>query len=226
MLSRRHVLTTLAIASVAVATLAPRRSATAEEAPCDAWDVEYVLSGMLQLSDTPMNAGDGNYAIGPGRMVLRYANVDGRPGGAVEMRAYVMRERFEIESRALFWKTHVLNDSSTTVAYDGCGVAARGVLEGTTLRWSTSIAGSRTDGTMTCTGSMCGSFGAPPPGRSELHVPPHPVLFNSLQFARDMKTFTMPSAWVAKTEKPKQTSHLALAGRESQRACVRAKPCR
>jgi hypothetical protein len=223
----RCVASVLAAFVVSVAIVAPSGRADAEppSEPCDAWDVEYTLAARLQLADTPMGAGNGIYAIGPGNAILRFANVDGAPGGAARLRSYGMREYFRIDSSALFWKTHVLTDTKTGTAPDACGDVAKGKLEGGSVRWLTSLNGYRTDGTLTCDGSLCGSFGAPPSGTSELHIPPHAVAFSPLRFAADMKTFSMASTFVSKTDSPKQTAFLALSGREMRRACVRAAPC-
>jgi len=91
-------------------------------------------------------------------------------------------------------------------------------------RRSLEVRGYRTDGTLECEGSLCGKFGAPPPGKSELHIPPGPVDFKPFEFAPDRATFTMARAQVSKTEMPKQTGFLALAGRETKRTCVTTKP--
>jgi hypothetical protein len=210
---------------IAVAGSSDDASAQEGAAPCDAWDIEYTLAAKVHLSDTPMGAGDGVYPIGPGSTVLRFANVQGQPGGAVRMRSYAMRERFEIESHAVFWTTHVLTDTRTTTTPDACGDVAKGQVEGQRIRWITRLSGYRTDGTLNCDGSLCGKFGAPPAGNSELHIPPHAVAFNPFELAPDMKTFTMPATFVAKTDAPKQTAHVAISGREVKRACVRATPC-
>jgi len=227
--SRRLILTMVpvcALVAVVAATSVPSGDASAQQEPCNAWDVDYALSAKLQLSDTPMGAGNGTYNIGPGRTTLRFQNQNGKPGGAVEMRSYNMRESFTIDSKTLAWTTHVVNDSTTTAPPDACGVLARGQLEGQSLRWNTSIAGYRTDGSLTCDGNLCGNFGAPPPGRSDLHIEPHSVEFKPFEFSSDMKTFTMPNTFVAKSSMPKQTAHIALAGRETRRTCVRATPCK
>lgn len=216
----------LAALGVTVAIFGSSRSSTAQQAaePCEAWDVEYVLSAKLQLSDTTMGAGDGTYSIGPGSAVLRFANANGQAGGKVHLRSYAMREHFTIDSKVVFWTTHVLTDSKTTVGRDACGDMARGKLEDRTLRWLSPLSGYRTDGTLTCDGSLCGTFGAPPQGRSELHIPPHNVSFSPFQFSPDMKTFSMAKTFVTKTESPKQTAHIALAGREVRRTCVQDVP--
>jgi hypothetical protein len=209
---------------VLVVVLAPRASAQ-PSAPCTAWEIEYALSANLELSETPLGQGDGVYPIGPGRIVLRLEDRDGQPGGAAAMTAYEMHEHFTVTSKTLLWTTTVVTDTQTRATPDACGIVARGVLSRTTLAWSTPVAGYRTDGTLTCEGTLCGKFGAPPPGRSELHIGPGPVPFQTFELAKDLKTFTMASTYVAKTDVPKQTAHVALAGREVRRSCVAPPSC-
>jgi hypothetical protein len=212
------------MAGVLALALAPT-GALAEPPPCAGWKVDYTLAESLRLSDTPLGKGDGVYQVGPGRVVLGFEDVDGQPGGRVEMVSYAMQEHFVIESRTLFWGARVVTSTQTQGTPNACGMAA-GALHGTTLSWSSPVRGYRTDGTIICEGELCGKFGAPPAGKSEVHIGPGPVQFSSFQFARDMKTFTMGETFVAKTEMPKQTAHVALAGREAQRACVPATTCR
>ncbi len=195
--------------------------AGAQAPTCSSWNVDYVLAESLRLSDTPMGKGDGVYSVGPGHVTLRFDDVDGQPGGHVEMVSYDMQEHFTIESRALFWSAKVVTDTRTQGTPGACGVA-EGAMTGTTLAWTSPLRGYRTDGTITCEGTLCGKFGAPPPGSSELHIGPRPVAFSPFQFARDLHTFTMAETYVAKTEMPKQTAHVALAGREARRACIQA----
>jgi hypothetical protein len=214
------------IALVALVAL-PARHASAEAGAgaCDVYEAEYVLSANLKLADTPLGKGDGLYAIGPGTVVLLF---DRRGGGAapeVRMLKYRMRELLKVQTTALFWSTTVVTDSSTVATPGPCASAAEGMLDGRTLRWSTPVRGYRTDGTLTCDGSLCGKFGAPPPGRSELHVAPHPVTFSSFEFGADGKTFSMGSTFVSKTESPKHTAHMAISGREVRRQCVSAPTC-
>jgi hypothetical protein len=213
----------LLMCGVLAVALAPA-GALAESPPCAAWQVDYTLAERLRLSDTPMGKGDGVYTVGPGSAVLRFDDVDGQPGGGVEMTSYAMQEHFTIESRTLFWGARVATDTHTQGTPDACGVAA-GALHGTTLGWSSPVRGYRTDGTITCEGDLCGKFGAPPAGKSEIHIGPGPIQFSAFQFAHDMKTFTMAETFVAKTEMPKQTAHVTLAGREVRRACVPATTC-
>jgi hypothetical protein len=209
-----------------VAALVARPSKTSAQAPpppapCNAWDVEYTLAANLQLRDTPMGAGNGVYRIGPGTMVLRFEDRGGQPGGVAKMVSYTMRENFQIRSRTVFWTTTVVTDTRTNATAAGaCPSAGEGNLIGRTLRWSTPIRGYHTDGTLTCEGNLCGSFGAPPPGTSELHIAAHDVQLSPFEFGPDMKTFTMAHTFVSKTESPKQTAYMTLAGREVRRSCA------
>lgn len=208
-----------------VLLLAPGASGQTSSA-CGGWELEYALSANLQLSETPMGQGDGVYPIGPGRAVLRTEDRDGQPGGNVVLTAYEMREYFTVHSKTLFWSTTVVTDTHTQTAAQGCDGVARGRLGGGTLSWSTPLAGYRTDGSLTCDGSLCGKFGAPPAGRTAFHVAPHPVPFLPFVLSGDLKTFTMASTYVSKTEMPQQTAHLTLAGREVRRTCLPAAVCR
>lgn len=201
-----------------------RAQTPAAPAPCDGWQVEYALSASLELTDTPLGQGDGIYPVGPGSMSIRFDNVDGQAAGRAKVISYEMGEAFKVVAKTLFWATTVRTDTSTRTNPIRCG-APEGLLTGTTLGWSRALAGVQTDGTLFCEGSFCGKFGAPPAGQSALHVPPQPVWFKAFQFSTDHRTFTMPSTWVSRTDSPKQTAYLALAGRELRRACVQVPSC-
>lgn len=204
---------------------APDVGAGVGEDPCKVVDVEYALAATLQLVDTPLGKGDGNYTIGPGTVVLRFdRRAESRPPRA-KMIEYRMQEHFTIQTTALFWSATVVTATSTHATPDSCEDVADGVLADRKLLWSSPVRGYATDGELTCEGSLCGKFGAPPAGRSPFHVAPHPVQFSSFEFAADNKTFTMRSTLVSKTESPKQTAYVALAGREVRRSCVSAFPC-
>ena len=195
-------------------------------APCDAWELEYLLNANLKLTETPLGQGDGIYKIGPGRVVLRFDDVNGRPGGTVRMSSYDMRDHFTVKSRTLFWSTVVENDTKTRATPSQCGVAATGKLDGDKLAWSSKVAGYRVDGTITCTGALCGKFGAPPAGTTQLHIPPSPVQFSAFAFSSGLKQLKMPFTFVTKTAVPKQTSYVELAGTMVRRACVTAPICK
>jgi hypothetical protein len=213
-----------AAASAAMVTTFVAARANPEQPACDTWEIQYETSGNLRLADTPMGAGNGIYRVGPGRIVLR---VQTRPGRSVaELTSYDLHQRFEVDAKALFWRAHVTTDVTTRAAASGgCEAVARGTLLARRIEWTTPIAGYRTDGTLDCNGSLCGSFGAPPAGRSPLHIGPEIVRLNPFEFSPDMQTFTMRETFVSKTEKPQQTAYLTLTGREVQRKCLAAPPC-
>jgi len=174
-------------------------------------DVDYTLAANLKITDTPMGAGDGTYPVGPGKITLRVQNND------VRLMKYEMPTRFSIHASVLFWKADVTTDAVTT-AGGGCEGVARGRLENGKIVWQTPVRGMRTDGTITCTGNLCGNFGAPPPGKSELHVPPADRSFAA--FEMNGPTFSMYGAPPIKLEKPKQTSQIFFSSREIRRACT------
>ena len=217
--------TSLVVGTVAL-LVAPKGVAD-EAQPCS-WQIEYALAAKLTLSDTPMGEGDGTYTIGPGTVVLRYDDRNGAPGGGVQMASYAMRESFVVKSRTLFWSTTVVTSTNTATTPDQCGITARGAFDPATrnIKWKTPLHGYRTDGTLTCSGSMCGKFGAPPRGEMQLHIGPNEVQFGPFVLAADMKTFTMALTHVSKTSMPKQSAEVTLAGRETKRACVPVPPCR
>jgi hypothetical protein len=215
-----------AVGSAVSWTLLPGRAlAQPAPPPCDAWQVEYALSATLQLTDTPLGQGDGVYPIGPGTLVLRFEDHGGQPGGRVKMVSYEVRQAFKVVSKTLLGKTTVDTDATTRKAPDPCAIPGEGRLNATALEWNAPVRGFRTDGVLTCEGTFCGRFGAPPAGRSALTSGPEPVQFSPFRFNADMKTFTMSSTFVSKTDSPKQTAHLTLAGRETTRSCVQAKTC-
>jgi len=224
MLPRRR-LTGLFLAGSAALALAPLHAAADDAAPCNAWEIDYDLAANVQLSDTMMGAGDGVYHIGPGTMKLRFENQNGQPGGAVKMIGYDMKDSFTVDATRILGGTKVSNETRTTVTYNVCGVAAEGTLRDRVVRWSTLVNGMHTDGKVTCEGSFCGRFGAPPRGTSDVHTAAHPVVFKPLELSADLKTFTMGWSVTAKSSTPSQTSRIAIAGRETRRACVAVKPC-
>jgi hypothetical protein len=205
-------------AAITAAALADGRvAADSDSAGCAAWDVEYALSGNLTIADTPMGAGNGTHRVGPGKLVLRFES----NGGRVSLLSYEMPEHLVVRAKKIFWESTLNTDAVTrAVPESPCASVAEGELDGRTLRWTTQTTGYRTEGTMTCQGSACGSFGAPPRGSSPLRIGPDKVALSAFQFDRDMQTFTMRSTFVSKTDTPPQTAYVALSGRETRRACA------
>lgn len=225
-LFKRVMLLGVCVGVVGIVAAPEAADAQAPAPSCD-WQIEYAVAANLKLTDTPMGEGDGIYTIGPGKVVLRWQNQNGQPGGDVKMLEYKMREYFTIKSRTLFWTTTVVTDTNTAATPNVCSIAAEGTYDGSAraLKWRTPVRGYRTDGTLTCEGSLCGKFGAPPPGQSPLHIGPHDVGFSPFVFGPDLKTFTMVSTHVTKTDMPKQSGEVALSGREQRRACVPVAAC-
>ncbi|WP_394827706.1 hypothetical protein [Pendulispora albinea] len=213
--------------SPAVADDAPANAAPAagDAGACDAWQIEYEVNATVEISDTTMGAGDGKFPNGPGKVVLRFENRGGQPGGNVSLLDYEMKDNFTVVSHALMWEARVTADTISRTTKNTCGASAEGVLDGRTLRWSGPWRGMRSDGAVICQGGLCGKFGAPPSGRSPMHVPPHSVSFKSFDYSPDLKTFGMGYSIVSQQSSPSQTSRIALAGRERKRSCVTVKPC-
>lgn len=215
----------LVLSSAALAALSAPRAAGAEEPSCEAWEVEYATSGRLSIRDTSMGAGDGDHTVGPGSIVLRWGNAAGPGAGPVSLVGYRMTEHVVVDAKALMFSTKVTTDTVSTLASPSCAGAAQGTAQGTRVAWSTPMRGYRSDGTIVCEGNMCGKMGAPPRGRSEHHEGPRDVSLAPLVFSADMRTFTMAPVVVSKSDSPKQTTSLSLAGREIRRTCLAQKPC-
>lgn len=193
--------------------------------PCNTWEVEYSLSARVELSDTAMGAGDGVHTIGPGTVIVHFDDVSGQPGGHAKLMKYEMTDQFTVNAKFLGIGTSVTNDTKTRTTPNVCGVSAEGQLVDRTLRWSTLWNGIHTDGHVHCSGSMCGRFGAPPSGQSDVHTPAHPASFKPFQYAADRKSFHMDYSVTAKSTSPSQTSRITFDGRETRRSCIYVKPC-
>lgn len=207
-----------AIGGIARADEAAPASAASKN--CDVRNVEYALSARLKLSDTAFGAGNGVYDIGPGRLVLRLTTLPDSPNAyLVELMDFRIQSRFTVRSKVLLWKARVITRTQSHVTE---GVAGRGRISDKKLTWSTPIEGYTTDGTLTCTGSGCGMPGAPPDGDSPLHVGPHDVRFSTLIFNDDdLNTFQMGFVKLSHTDQPRQTTHMALAGRKVVERCAK-----
>ena len=218
-------LRSLSALAFGAALLPALASADGAEPPCNTWEVEYTLAAQVELSDTTMGAGDGVHTIGPGALVVRFADASGKPGGMAKLMKYDMTDQFTVNAKVFGVGTSVTNDTHTKTTPNVCGVSAQGVLEDRTLRWLTLWNGVHTDGHVTCAGSMCGRFGAPPAGQSDVHQPAHPAVFKPFVYAADMKTFHMDYSVTAKSTNPSQTSRITFNGRETRRSCIYVRPC-
>jgi hypothetical protein len=169
-----------------------------------------------------MAAGDGVHPVGPGALVIRFDDHDGAPLGRARVLSFELAEHFTIHPHAVLWNANVVTDASARATPDASGSSAHGTLSGDVLRWDGPVRGYRTDGALTCDGSLCGRFGAPPPGRTPLHMASGAVQLEPLRFGRGAATFEMAYSLVSESESPHQRTFLAMKGREAKRACVAA----
>jgi hypothetical protein len=135
------------------------------------------------------------------------------------MMSYELANRLTVEAKVAMLSTKVVTESQTA-AKNACEGSAQGTLHDGTLTWNTNVTGYHSDGTMECSGSMCGKFGAPPRGTSPLHETPAAIHFKPFTFSPDRSTFTMGYTLVSKSDAPKQTTYLALSGRRVKQACT------
>ncbi len=199
----------------------PPTEALAEDSPCDRYETEYALAANFKLADTFLGAGDGVFPTGPGKVVLRWNRaVPDRV--SVEMVSYELRQPFTMSTSALVWSAKLFSDTTARGTPDGRGIIATGTLQGRSSRWEGPLNGYRVDGTVRCEGSLCGRFGAPAPGTSDVHIPPSAVSFQPFALSPDGKTFTMAYVVVSRADSPKQTTLISLAGREVRRSCLGA----
>jgi hypothetical protein len=207
----------------ALSSMARSDGAGADQPRCTHWEVEYELTGTLKISNTTFGAGDGSHMAGPGKLVLRFDDVNGQPGGNVTVVSYEMATRFTVDAKFLGIGTSVATDCLTKSTANACTAVAKGVLgDDRTIRWQGPWTGIRTDGTFNCSGT-CGRFGAPPRGKSEMHKPTHSVAFSPFVFTASRTAFFMNYAVVDKTSN--DTASLSFSGRETRRSCVCPPTC-
>ena len=216
----------LVLVGLLVVASAPRNAAAEETPACSAWDIEYALAGTLRLTNTPFGRANGVHKVGPGTTVLRIVPIS-TGESRVSMLSYSMAQSFTVVATAFFKTVTIVTASTTRATPDSCGIAAEGVLKDGNVMWTTSVRGLRTDGSLTCHGKSCGSFGSPAPGTRPIQIGPEDVRVRPFELTADYETFTMPYTLAVKTESPKQTSFLALTGRAVKRTCVPAPtPCK
>ncbi len=196
---------------------------------CESWVLEYALSpgSQLKIEGTPFGAANGTFNIGPGRLKLRFNDKNGKPAldGKVAVVSYTMHAHVPVTTSVLGIKTTVTTDTHTSVGKDHCGRVARGLFKGSHLVWTSPFRRYRTDGTITCSGALCGRFGAPPRGTSEFHIPPRPVRMMSLAFKpNNPKHFTSSFHLMDKTKSPPSENYMRLVGSAISQTCVKKKP--
>jgi hypothetical protein len=220
--SKRNGLFAALAASAVAAVMAPGPAAgemavDAVPGHCAVSEVRYVTSGILHIAETKMGAGDGYFPVGPGTLVLR---VDAHTGH-VELAAFELHERFAIRPNAALWSATVTTDAWAHLAPNARPADVQGRLAGDgVLHWSAPLRSYRSDGALVCDGTLCGKFGAPASGRTELHAATAEVRLEPLRLARDGATFQMDYTLVSESQSPHQKTYLALAGRRAQESCL------
>ena len=215
----RNLVVSIAIATFgALAAETGQPAGAAEEDACAVSDVEYNVVASVVIKNTVFGAANGVYPMGAGKITLRIAEHAGL--GTVKLMSYELTNRLTVDARVAMFSTMVVTASHTSAAHDVCEGSAQGTLNNGTLTWNSKISGYHSDGTMECSGSMCGKFGAPPGGTSPFHDTPKVMRFSPFSFRPDRSTFTMPYMLVSKSDSPKQTTYLALSGRLVKHACA------
>jgi hypothetical protein len=204
------------VAAVIAGTAEP--AAAADLDACPVSDVEYNVAANIRITDTPFGAADGVYSMGSGKVKLR---VEAQPGHeAVKMMSYDLVNRLTVEAKVAMLSTKVVTESKTATDHNACDGSAQGTLHDGKLTWSSGVSGYHSDGTMECSGAMCGKFGAPPRGTSPWHETQSSLKFSPFTFSPDGSTFTMAYTLVSKSDAPKQTTYLALSGRRVKQSCA------
>lgn len=127
-------------------------------AQADVWRITYGLSGStLTIDGTPLGAGDGTFAIGPGEIVLEFDDDGGAPGtGLCAMVHFSVDVAFTSGNAA----ASVDSDLVVFADFDTAVNNARGILESGQMAWIDMIP-YRTVGTNFCTGTLCTVGGLP-----------------------------------------------------------------
>jgi hypothetical protein len=207
---------------------APAPVTSASQPACGAWIVDYRLAAgtTLKITDTSMGAGNGQWPVGPGPARVRFTDVGGAPGpGAAALLDLQVATRFTVSSSTFGMHVKVATDGVSRLTPDACGVVARGTLAGDTLTFGERGRGYRARATLTCSGNVCGHFGAPPEGRSQQRTGPYPVRLKPLRFRDGVSHFSMPFVEIERTKDPKQVTHLKLEAQEVRRTCAPRPPC-
>jgi hypothetical protein len=189
---------------------------------CAVSDVDYEVTASVMLRGTPLGAADGVHPLGSGTMRLRFERGDDTR--TAKLMSYRVDNRMTVETTVAWIKTTVTAESRTGTQPDACQGSAQGTLSGSRLVWRGAVRGYGSEGTITCDGSMCGSFGAPPRGASALRDHPADLRFGTFVFSPDGSTFAMPYTQVPTTTKGSQKTFLGLSGRRVGRACLESPP--
>ncbi len=212
------------------------------------WDITYDLpestgdpgtapadppadQNVLTLRDTMMGIGDANRNVGPGTATIRFESIDGSPGG----RAYLLQLEISVNFTVPPATTNLVGTAGHEYDTGPCGAAAVGTVQGDVLTWSDftgtaqgtsdppNLHGYIAEGTITCDGPLCGTFGAPPQGTTDKIDGPYDIRFEPWRLSADAGAFFAP-CFVTQQDL-NSTVRLQAYGVESSRECVTAQAC-
>jgi hypothetical protein len=196
---------------------------------CQVWEIVYDLTNSeFEISGTTGGLGDqvnvvaepytNDDRVGPGHFVLRFADVDGEPGGQAFMHAYEMSLHFVVSPTG----ATVATDLETEAGPVDCGITS-GTIDGTNLAWSPSaIVDLHSEGQILCTGIFCGAGGLP---NGEV-VPVDEVEDQPLSafvFSDELDSFTMAKTVIQQDSN--STTSWMYVGTEVSRELVAAPAC-
>lgn len=134
------------------------------------WLVTYELgvpdnvnfpNSYFRLRDMPVNQPDLDQAVGPGRMTIRFEDVDGNPGGRAVIESYELDYVFATSFSGLGTNATITTDVDTVgvVQAGACGLGA-GSLTGSTLNWDGPMRNVDSEGSVVndCSGFLCGTI--------------------------------------------------------------------
>ncbi len=141
------------------------------------------------------------------------------------MVGFELATKFTVKTTAVGFPMRITTNGTVGLTPDKCGVIARGELDGDKVNWTEKARGYRSTGTLYCKGVLCGKFGAPPSGRSQMKRPVHPVKLRPAQLRDGVSRLSIPSFEVERQDNPSQTVYLRVEAREISRRCVVTPPC-
>ena len=202
---------------------------TEDPVGCQVWEIQYdLVSSEFALSDTPMGAGDQvnvveepydeDDNIGPGSITVRFADVDGEPGGTAWIVAYDMTLNFLVDSFGAAVTTELQNE----VAFNECGVTSAD-LPGDEAAWDPSaMPGQTSMGMIVCNGFFCG-LGGFDDGVPVMVDDVDDAPLNPFTFASDRMSFTSEPVVVQQDDT--STSTWTYRGMELSRDLIDGPEC-
>ena len=195
-----------------------------------AWAVEFSLDGSVFEVDASIDLGDASFTcgepysdtdkIGPGTIRLLMTDVGGAPGdGLALLTDYNFTMNFAVDTFGT-----VVTQTLEVEASGTCG-AAVGSVGGTTLVWSPNqLNGYSTTGNINCSGSFCGTAGAPASGDTPVDTSGDIMPFSAFTFTgTDFGGFNAP-AFTTSSDSTATTT-MTLRGSKISQELVPAPAC-